>query len=53
MVYLIKIDKTKDDTFRSLVYSNLGEAMSELHLLSDKWVKPYNFKNVSGTLMVF
>ena len=41
---LSKIDKTKDDTFRSLVYSNLGEALAELHLLSDKWVKPYNFK---------
>ena len=37
------IDKTKDNTFRSLVYSNLGEALAELHLLSDKWVKPHNF----------
>ena len=37
------IDKTKNNTFRSLVYSNLGEALAELHLLSDKWVKPQNF----------
>ena len=32
------IDKTKDNTFRSLVYSNLGESLAELHILSDKWV---------------
>ena len=41
---LATIDKTKDILFRSLVYSNLGKAIAELHLLSDKWIKPHNFK---------
>ena len=38
-----RLDKTKDNTFRSLVYTNLGQVLAELHKKSDKRVKPHNF----------